>query len=495
MKSMKKVKKILYLLSLGLLFCFATSVKASEEIGQDVMLVVDASYSMQSNDPNHNIYDAIQYIASISVGNNNRFGYVLYNDSIIRDQGLQKVTNQSEIDGLINSLKTIEPIKGTDVGLGLKTGQRLLNLGGNKDNHTMMIVLSDGDVETDATNPNRSQQAVEDDFNQVVDTAGIPIYVIQYSEVEHRDKAPMNTWSDRTGAKHYTAENRDQLLAAIMDIYSHQTKMSFEKDSLKSEKSKESTTYTLTIPTKKTETKRVKEIIVTMQADSAIKEMGYNSEDGLTVKESNHQAIIKITNPKKESYQLTYKTESNHPVITTTLTKMTDIPKPKPKVNWWLLLGLLVGGIGIGVIFGILVMNKKKVVTNPEIASEPVNYFFTDSLECCFIKTPDEEEIPIQNWSATIFMRSKRMSLYDLLVDEKIREKMPDSKKVLFRVGRNNTLEMRLKGSVEGIQQGREIPTGVWTTLSLQKSAYLIFIADVLELEVHIRKTSTTINL
>lgn len=468
---------------------FFPMVKANAENrdGQDILFVIDTSYSMGYNDPQNHIYDAIQTLGSISMESDNRIGYVLYNDSIVKSKKLGEIKNQAELDQMLNDLRSTVSIKGTDVGLGLKIGQQLLESSDARKNHTMVILLSDGDTETDTANPNRTQAAVDQDVESVLSTLSYPLYSIQYSEPELRNKEPMNQWPARTGGKTYSARNQSELIDAVLDIYSTQTKMAQTKDTIDRENEKEKT-FTLTIPVPpKTEKQQTKELIVTMTAPVNIKNLTYDEVAEMSVSKSNDQIIIKIENPKKAEYQLSYQTENNEPVKTTTLTKMEDIPveepKPDPMLPYYIAIGL---GVFLAVvIIGIILWrnkNKEKTVKDNQ------NYFFADSLECCFTKTPNNEEIPIQNWSASIFQRKKSITLYDLLQTESIRNQMPESKKVQFRVGANNSLDMKIKGKVQGIQQGRDIPKNVWVELNLQRGAYLIFSEDHLEMDLHIRK-------
>lgn len=456
---------------------------ASEEEGQDILFLIDSSYSMVTNDPHKTVYQALQTMGAISVESNNRIGYVLYNDSIIQDSNLVSINDLGIIDDWVNQFQGITPFKGTDVGLGLKTAQRILEVSEARENHTMIIWLSDGDTEYDVTNPNRSQPNVDQDAQEALAAIDYPIYTIQYSEVEVRDKSPMKDWAAESGGKNYSVQNAAGLQDAITDLYSVQANLSAERDSLASE-TQDNETFTLTIPVPTSETQQVKEMLITMNSPGTISNILYDEGEELSIERSGNQVVVRLNNPKQENYTISYQTETNEPVTTTTLTEMEDIPEEEP-VGLYVLIGL--GSIVVIAVGGIIMwtlLKKKKTEDYVKVQ----DYYFVDALEGFFTKTPNDEELPIQNWPATIFQKQKTISLYELLQDTTIQEQMPDAKKVQFQVGKENSLKMRIKGSIKGIQQGRDIPKGVWINLSIQKGAYLIFDEDELEMEFHIRK-------
>ncbi|MBL1230530.1 VWA domain-containing protein [Enterococcus sp. BWB1-3] len=491
---MKKKFVLLVILLLGGLFVNNQSADASEKEGLDVVVVIDASYSMAFHDPEKNVYDAIRTVSEASLGSENRVGYVLYNDSIVKDKELTTVSSRDEIESWVQDAKSVTPVKGTDVGLGLKTAQRMLKAANPKADYGMILVISDGDTESDTSNPNRTQEAVNADVEAVLHNSEVPIYFIQYSQQEYRNREPMNQWSSRTGGQSHSVQHREELLSVVAQCFKHEEKRMNEAVTAEKALKKEEQ-FTLSIPVKHTADKQVKKLIVTMTSESFIKEVVYDETNELSVQENGNQVIVTIKNPKKENYVLKYKTENNQQATTSTYTKMTDLPKEKDKkktvktINQIMYLAagvILLGGIII-VMFGFF--NKKKILV-PIQTVVPEKHFFSDSLEGCFIKTPDDQEIPIQNWPGSLFQNSQTITLYELFAGTDINLELSLMKKVYFRVGKQNTLQMKLKSGVSGIQNGQPISTGTWAVLSIQQGAYLIFKEDELELDIHIRKKS-----
>ncbi|WP_170924701.1 vWA domain-containing protein [Candidatus Enterococcus clewellii] len=494
---MKKAIIVLLFLISGLIF--GNEWAYGEEKEQDILFVADVSYSMASHDPEKHIFEAIQLLGSKSINGKNRLGYVLYNDSIVKDQNLTELNKPELLDQWMEEIKAVTPIKGTDVGLGLKTAQRIMKVSQAKTGQGMIILLSDGDTEVDSGNPNRNQEAINLDVRQALDTLECPLYVIQYSELEYRDKGPMNQWAGQTGGRTYSVQTTEELQRVVNEIYELQTKKIAEKYQQEVEQlEQKKKVFTLAVPVPKNQKQPIKEIVVTLKADDEISEIKQTAEASeqntqeekdVSIDGKGNQLVITLRNPTKTEYVFNYQTESNNPAEATTKIKLHTSEKKlqkKPLEKQTLFYSILVA---IGLIIGGSIMFflfKRKHPTE----EKQVEYFFADALEGCFTKAFDQEDIPIQNWPANIFQRQKTVTLYDLLYEEEIREKMPDSKKVQFQVGVENTLKMRIRGSVEGIQQGREIPKGVWVTLSVRQGAYLIFKQDELEIDLHIRKKS-----
>ena len=491
---MKKRIVLALLILTGVLLFKSQPVRAEEE-GLDVVLVIDASYSMAFHDPDKSVYDAIRTVAEMSLGSSDRIGYVLYNDSIVKDRELTGVTTQQEIEGWMQEVNGVTSVKGTDVGLGLKTAQRMLKAGNTKKDHGMILLISDGDTESDTANPNRTQEAVNADVESVLKSSEAPIYFIQFSQLEYRNKEPMNQWSARTGGQSHSVQSREELLTVVTQCVNSE-KERLPDTTTKATGELEEEQFTLSIPVQHSDDQQVKELVVTMTSESLIKEVIYEETTDMTIQQNDNQVIVTITNPKKESYLLKYQTENNQPVSTSTYTKMADLPKtntaasPSSKTLIRILLwgvGLLIAGSVIGLVLGLF--KRKTVPLLPTKEAEDRDYF-TDSLEGCFVETPNGQDIPIQNWPASLFQSHSPITMYELLTGMDIDADLSSAKRISFRIGKQNTLQMKLKSGVKGLQQAQNVPAGTWVTLSVNQGAYLILKENELELDIHIRKKS-----
>lgn len=454
---------------------------STENEGQDFIFVVDGSYSMNTNDPQKHIFELMRYMTSLSEGTSNRIGYVIYNDSIIKDQELKQIANTKEKEQMMTELTRLTRIKGTDIGIGLKTANRILKEGHYNPNRTALIVLSDGDVDVSANNPNRTQADANRDVQAVVEKADYPIYTVQYSEIETRNKAPMNTWGVETGGKSYSATTVQQLIHDATDIYSRQTKMALEKTSIAAKKTANDT-FELEIPVRAPKNEKITEIIVTLQDSARITNITL-PDDGknISLRRSNATSIITIDNPKTSGYKITYKTKDNKPVEYQTIRKVT--PQKALKFPIWPII------IAISLLLAVVLYYVWRLIQRVQIKKR--NTYFHDALEGYFMKTPSDEDIPIQNWNATMFIGQGKVTLFDLLKGNPMQTQMQTSKHIYVAIGMHNQLEITTKSTrIEVIQNRQTIPNKKTCQLKAGESLYLIFHESGIELELRVRKVS-----
>ncbi|MBC2020475.1 VWA domain-containing protein [Listeria booriae] len=481
---MKKLLQILFVCSI-VSFLFFHPIKSVDanaaDTGQDFIFVIDGSYSMDTSDPQKHIFELIRYMATLSTGTENRIGYVVYNDSVIKEQGLKKIDTEKENAQMMAGLTSLTRIKGTDVGLGMKTAKRILQEGHYQANHTAMIILSDGDIDVDTANPNRTQTDTNEDINQIVTTADYPIYTIQYSEEKVHNQAPMNTWGAKTDGKNYSATSVQQLIQDATDIYSRQTKMALQKDSIAAEK-KTNNTFELTVPVKAPKNEVVTEIILTLQDNARITNIVLPSDkEDITMQKSNTTAIITINSPKVSQYKITYQTKDNKPVQYQTITQTG--PQKESSVSKWL---IVIAGI---LILAFLIYTIWRFARR--IQTKKQTTYFHDSLEGYFMKTPENEEIPIQNWNASLFYNQAKVTLFDLLQGTPVQMQMQASKQIWIRVGTHNHLQITNKSAnVKMIRNGQPVPNRKVCLLKASESLYLIFQESGIEIELRIRKAS-----
>lgn len=402
---MKKLLQVLFACCL-LIFLFqpAKIVQASTaDAGQDFIFVIDGSYSMNTNDPQKHIFELMRSMSSLSEGTANRIGYVIYNDSIIKDQELKKIANEQETAQMLAGVTSLTRIKGTDIGLGMKTANRILKESDYEPSHTAMIVLSDGDVEVDAANPNRTQQDADKDVQAVVENADYPIYTVQYSEVARQNQAPMNTWGAKTGGANYSATTVQELSQRATDIYNRQAKMSLTE-------------------------KKEKQVV----------------------------------QPKMIQKKATQE-KAGFPV--------------------WLIIAASI------LILAVICYYIWRFIKRAQAKKRST--YFHDALEGYFMKTPTGEDIPIQNWNASMFHDQSKVTLFDLLQSNPMQTYMQASKHVKISISTHNHLEITNKSAdIEVIQNGQPVAKKKPCRLKSSESLYLIFHESGVEIELRIRKAS-----
>lgn len=447
------------------------------EVPMDFIFVIDHSNSMKKNDPNKYVFNVLERIALLDQGGINRIGYVVYNDSIIKDKGL---TASFDSQGEVAALKSLTITNGTDVGLGMKTAHRLLAEQKYQKGRTAMILLSDGDVEVSKGNPNRSQASCDQDIREVLENADYPIYTIQYSEVGKGAQAPMNSWGAATGGKDYAAATPEQLQTIADEIY-EKHRADAQAIVQQEEEEKKNRQHIIEILVTYPKDEIVSSITVTLEDKERIQEVIIPPEyEEVKTVTKDQTILIEIDDPQKEQYTFFYTTSDGEPVSYQTL----ESTKPEQSFfqKWWkagllILLFLIAAGAAAYWI-------RKRYQDRKQ-------YYFTDALECYFMNA--KKETPIQNWNSQIFQRKKKTTLHHLLREHEMLDQLDAASKVQIEVGKKNTLRiMNNSAKVVMLYQGKVTERNKAYSIRSGENLYLTFITSGLELELRVRKTGNT---
>ena len=216
------MKKLIAFLFIIIVLSNIIIVKANEtpvDDGADIMIIIDKSLSMSWHDPDTETLEAMNHILNLNLGTKNRVGFVVYNDTIIAYQELQKIETQNDIDEIMNKLRGLQISRGTDVGLALQMARRQLRLDDYREKKTAIIFLSDGYFGFNLYNPNRNHDDVANDVEDVLTAISYPIFTIQYSVLEFGNQTLKDDWGNQTGGAHFTASNPDELTYAVEETY------------------------------------------------------------------------------------------------------------------------------------------------------------------------------------------------------------------------------------------------------------------------------------
>ena len=482
---MKKLMAIIF--TAIIVLTIPLTVKANEEWvdGVDIMVVIDKSWSMSWNDPNFETIEAFQHILNLSLGTGNRVGFVIYNDTIIASQGLQAIESLNDIDGILRELRDIKISRGTDVGLALKTVQRQLEIDNYRQGQTVMIILSDGDHEFEIHNPNRNHDDVMAEVEEVLTSISYPIYTVQYSAVERRDKAPKNEWGSRTGGANFSAMTHNEMIKVLNDIYNLITEMA-EETILAARLEYEANLvheHQLIIPNTPTETEYVESVEVTIMGEGMIQEIIIPADyENITVSmvETNH--VITIIEPKAESYTISYVTSSVSPFEISTNTHMSK--NPTKRIIPWEIIGIITSILVVLAILGLL---WKKLWKKHQVKKAYPT--LNSTLECYFMEVPTgTKDIPIQSWSATLLAANNKTSLDKLLKNVSLRSKMPEAERIFVSINYDNTISITNKAEIICYKDGKEV-ADKQITLHNGEGLYMVFQKNTIEIELRVRQS------
>ena len=412
-----KRKKILLLVILLFILPIKSSAAQTTEFvpGIDIMFVIDNSLSMQINDPEGMVFEAVKYIATLSEGTQNRIGFVVFNDDIIVEQGLRRIHRVGEFHDTMRELQLAPPLQGTDVGLAMGRALEIMRSDNYRVDFTAMVILSDGDTLLDYINRQRSQEEVEEEWERILEEADFPIFTIQYSELGdditagYRHSGVKDDWGPRTGGRNFNATNSEEMMEAISRVYEELT--------------------------------------------------------GLTLN------LERIVENAEERFEVT-------------------IIEPEPiEESWEFPISMEQAILGVIIIGGVLFL-LLLIYLIRKLWHKGRNQYFKGSLECYFMVTPEgSEEIPIQSWTSSFLSGRRRNSLYKLLKNVSLIDKLSEAKAVYIKTGIGNSIVIQNQAGVTCYGRGQEIKERE-ISLRSGEGLYMVFQKGTLELELRVRKGS-----
>ena len=463
------------------------SVQANEEAndeGVDIMIIIDKSLSMSWHDPYVETLEVTNHILNLSLGTGNRVGFVVYNDTIVAYQGLQTIETLDDIDEIMSELRGLRISRGTDIGLALQAARRLLYLDNYRPDKTAIIFLSDGEYELEWYNPNRNQDDVIADVEDVVTNISYPIFNIQYSVLEYRNEAPKNEWGERTGGINFTAMTPDEKMEAVNEIYRLIIEMSEYAAQVVDEEVR-IYEHQLVIPIQHTETERAEMVEMTLVGNGLVQELILPIDyEYITVSVVGTYYIITITDPVQESYTIYYFSNSEFPLENRIVARMVEIPSEREIP--WEIIGFSLSVISALVILLLLISKGVKHRRMKKLYPT-----LSGTLECYFMEIPSGmKEIPVQSWSASFLAGNKKMSLYKMLKNVPLRNKMLESEKIFVSINIDSTISITINADIVCYKNGREVKTDKEITLRNGEGLYMVFQKKTIEIELRAIKSS-----
>ncbi len=195
--------------------------------GIDFMFVIDESASMKSADKQQNVQQALELFVDLSVGTENRLGYVLYNDEVVAAEPLAKIVTEKEKEMFLNQADTAQRGGNTDLGLGLAQAQSMLKES-KSENKQVVILLNDGETFASSSEIGRTIEQSNQDIDAAVayfQSALIPVYSISLNEGQISSNQTLESITSNTGGDAYTAYSAGELSGICFEIYGEFMKM------------------------------------------------------------------------------------------------------------------------------------------------------------------------------------------------------------------------------------------------------------------------------
>lgn len=187
----------------------------NQEKNCDIVFVLDISGSMKKTDSNKISVEIMKMMTDICSLQNNRVGFVGYNDTIAYSYDLTNINNSQNKQALKKYMESVSFHGETDIGLGLKQAVSMLQNRKKQTNAPIICLLSDGETDLTNSNTGRTEEQSEQDVEDSIALAkenGIKVYTVglnnNFSEVVDY----LQVISKQTDGEAYVASSPFQLL-------------------------------------------------------------------------------------------------------------------------------------------------------------------------------------------------------------------------------------------------------------------------------------------
>ncbi|KIR01556.1 hypothetical protein P261_00370 [Lachnospiraceae bacterium TWA4] len=178
----------------------------------NVVIVLDASYSMNYSDKLELRYEAINQFVNLLTEKGNYLGGIVFSNHIMDKEDLKKIQSQGDKDQVVELLKSKKSTKVdsnqgyTNIGEALLEATNMLVNAENKDLSSEIVFLSDGETDLPKDTPEELEKSLENkaDAIQVARDKNIKIYSIclnsngkaNLKEMEQISKATNGTFKE-----------------------------------------------------------------------------------------------------------------------------------------------------------------------------------------------------------------------------------------------------------------------------------------------------------
>ena len=185
----------------------------------NVMLVLDASVSMNESDSRGLRYEALRLFNNLLPNEGNSLGGVVFSTAVDRETGPEPVNGPSEKDAVVRTIRDVPAPGGwTNIGAGLDTALDRLEEKGNPELPSVIILLSDGNTAMYTDELTRAAAGVRDEAVQRAREAEVPVYSICLNCNGTADSSEMERISDETGGV-FTEVRRAEDLNRVFEVF------------------------------------------------------------------------------------------------------------------------------------------------------------------------------------------------------------------------------------------------------------------------------------
>lgn len=191
----------------------------------DAVLVLDASNSMATSDPQKIGNEAMRLFIDMLPVQGDRVGIVSYTDVVQREKALLEIQGQSDKDELKTFIGQLGRGAYTDTAVGVTEAVNMLQRSAQTGREPMIVLLADGNTQLNTTKAktlDQSKQELAASVQKATD-AGIPVYTIGLNADGKLNQAELEKIASDTNGKSFVTDSADELPGILSEIFaSHQ---------------------------------------------------------------------------------------------------------------------------------------------------------------------------------------------------------------------------------------------------------------------------------
>ncbi|MDQ1236888.1 Ca-activated chloride channel family protein [Paenibacillus sp. SORGH_AS306] len=187
----------------------------------DAVLVLDASNSMKSSDPQQLGSEAMKLFIDMLPSQGDRVGVVSYTDRIEREKALTAIQSADDKTQLKSFIDGLTRGAYTDISVGMKEAVNILQDNAQQGHEPMIVLFADGNNQLNS-NSGRSNSDADNDLNTAVAQAkkdGYPVYTIGLNADGKLNQEALKKIADDTGGKSFVTTSAQDLPEILSEIF------------------------------------------------------------------------------------------------------------------------------------------------------------------------------------------------------------------------------------------------------------------------------------
>jgi len=183
----------------------------------NVVVLLDASNSMNYTDKNNLRYEAIDQFTNLLAEKGNYLGGVVFSNKVEKSQAPKEVTSQEDKQNVVKLLQSFmstgvtDDMGYTNIGDGLMKAVDMLKAEGSSDLPSVIVFLSDGNTEMPSDEEQTTSLDKKAEAIQAARESGIQIYTVCLNENSEADVSEMEQISKATGGEFREVKKADDL--------------------------------------------------------------------------------------------------------------------------------------------------------------------------------------------------------------------------------------------------------------------------------------------